>query len=195
MTPAPSLLNRLYSWLPLLPLLLLLAGAYWLNQQVLPLAVKADNSKRHDPDFIVSDFNALALDVNGLPQHRLAAHEMIHYPDDDSLHLERPVLTSLQPNRPVTVTRAQTGLVNDRGDEVFLRGDVLITRAAAAQSSERTYSTTYLHVLPNRDWADTDRPVVIADAHNLIHAVGMEMDGRAQITKLTQVSSQHEPDR
>ncbi|MBI5919807.1 MAG: LPS export ABC transporter periplasmic protein LptC [Nitrosomonadales bacterium] len=187
--------RRLYSWLPLAPLLLLLGGTYWLNQQIQPLPPKPDDSKRHDPDYIVSNFSATTLDKQGSPHHTLSARQMLHYPDDDSLHLERPQLVSLHQGTPTLITHAQTGLVSHKGDEVFLRGDVYVVRKSTNELSERTFTTTYLHVVPDQDRADTDRPVIIADAHNLIRAAGMEMDNKAQTVKLTQVRSQHEPAR
>lgn len=185
--------EKLRNWLPLLPLVLLLAGTYWLKQQVGPRLIQPDNSKRHDPDFIVSDFNATTLDEHGKPHHRLKAHEMRHFPDDDSLHLEQPEIISLVPDRPMLRTTAQTGVSYHR-EEAILRGDVRIVRAANATTSERVFTTTYLRVLPTQDWAETDRPVTMSDAHNLINAVGMTMDGKTHITKLlAQVRSEHVP--
>jgi len=43
------------SWLPLTPLLLLLAGTWWLNQQVQPLP-QVQSQQRHDMDYYVDNF-------------------------------------------------------------------------------------------------------------------------------------------
>jgi len=57
-----------------------------------------------------------------------------------------------------------------------------------------TLQTDYLRVVPDRDWAETDRPVLIFDVRNTIHAVGLEMDNNARTLKLlSQVRSVHEP--
>ena len=187
-------LQRLREWLPLLPLLLLLAATYWLNQQVQPLPPNPDSSKRHDPDFIINKFSATTLNEQGVPRFLLSAQKMVHYPDDDSTHLDEPQLSSFNAGRPPVYTFARRGEVSSKGDEIFLLDDVKLVRAASTTQSEMTLTTTYLHVIPDRDLADTDRPVTMIDAHNIVHSVGMQFDNKANIMKLlAQVKSQHDP--
>ena len=187
-------LQRLREWSPLLPLLLLLAATYWLNQQVQPLPPKPDTSKRHDPDFIISKFSAATLNEHGVPRFLMSAQKMVHYPDDDSTQLDEPQLSSFIAGSPPVYAFAKQGEVSSKGDEIFLRDDVKLVRAASTTQSEMTFTTTYLHVLPDRDLADTDRPVTMTDAHNLVHAVGMQLDNKARIIKLlAHVRSQHDP--
>jgi lipopolysaccharide export system protein LptC len=189
----PSALDRLRPWLALLPLLLLLGATYWLNQQVHPLSLHADENKRHDPDVIVSDFSATALNEKGVPHFVMAAKEMVHFPDDDSTHLANLQLRSLYQNQPPVYTSARQGEISKKGDEVFLRGEVKLVRAASAGQSEMTFATDYLHAVPGQDLADTGAPVTMTDAHNVIHAVGMKFDSRARTIKLlAQVRSLHE---
>ena len=187
-------LQRLREWSTLLPLLLLLAATYWLNQQVQPLPLKPDRNKPHDPDFIISNFSATTLNQEGVPRFLMSAQKMVHYIDDDSTHLEEPQLTSFFPGRPDVHTSARRGEVSSKGDEVFLYDDVRLMRAASATQSEMTLTTTYLHVVPDPELADTDRPVTMTDAYNLVHAVGLQLDNKARVIKLlAQVTSRHEP--
>ena len=187
-------LQRLREWSPLLPLLLLLAATYWLNQQVQPLPPKPDTSKLHNPDFIISKLAATTLNEQGAPRFLMSALNMVHYPDDDSTHLEEPQLSSLYADRPAVYTSARRGEISSKGNEVFLRDEVKIVRAASAAQSEMTITTAYLHVVPDRDWADTDRPITMVDARNSINAVGMQFDNKARSVKLlAQVKSRYEP--
>ena len=193
-----SLLDRLRAWSALLPLLLLLAAAYWLNLQVQPLPAKADINNRHDPDFIVNNFSATTLNEQGTPRFMIAAQKMLHYPDDDTTLLEAPQLTSLLPDRPALYVSASNGSISGKGDEVFLRDEVKIIRAASGQSygrgqSEQVFTTTYLRIVPDLDLADTDQAVTLTDAHNRISAVGMRLDNKARIIQLlSQVTSTHD---
>ena len=187
-------LQRLREWSPLLPLLLLLAATYWLNQQVQPLPPKPDSSKRHDPDFIISKFVATTLNEQGLPRFLMSAKKMVHYPDDDSTHLEEPQLSSLYPDRPAVYTSSRRGEVSSKGDEVFLRDEVKLVRMPGPTQSEMAITTAYLHVVPDRDWADTDLPITLVDAHNIVNAVGLQFDNKARMVKLlAQVRSRYEP--
>lgn len=187
-------LQRLREWSPLLPLLLLLAATYWLNQQVQPLPPKPASDKHHDPDFIISKFSATTLNAQGVPRFIMSAQKMAHYPDDDSTHLEEPQLSSFNAGRPPVYTYARQGEVSSKGDEIFLRDEVKLVRAASATQSEMTFTTAYLHVIPDLDLADTDRSVTLMDAHNIVNAVGMQFDNKARIMKLlAQVKSQYDP--
>lgn len=181
------------SWLPLLPLLLLLAATYWLNQQVQPLA-QIQSQQRHDIDYAVDNFSAVTLNVQGQPRFMLNAEKLWHYPDDDTTHLQMPYLTSLYADRPPTVTSARTGMISTKGDEVFLYDEVRVLRPASAGFVEQRFTTDYLHVIPDRDWAESDQAVVMTNQFNVIRAVGMELDNKARTVKLlSRVRATHEP--
>ncbi len=189
----PTTLDRLRAWFALLPLLLLLAAAYWLNQQVQPLPPTPDGAARHDPDFIVSQFSATTLSEQGAPRFMLAGQKMLHYPDDDSTHLEAPRITSLAADRPTLYVTAKRGTMLGKGDEIFLNDEVKIVRAASMGQSELVFVTSYLRVIPEHGLADTDQAVTMTDAHNQISAVGMQLDHKSRVIKLlAQVRSAHE---
>ena len=191
-----TLASRARYWLPLLPLLGLLGVTYWLNRQVQPELTKPGNGKRHDPDAIMGNFSAIKLNEQGKPHFIMAAKKMQHYPDDDSTVLEVPRLTMLSVQHPATHIIAREGIVSSKGDEVFLRHDVEVLREASVQREELTLHTEYLHIIPDRDWADTDRAVTIVEAHNTVHATGLEMDNKARTIKLlSQVRSEHVPSK
>ena len=188
--------SRARYWLPLFPMLGLLGVTYWLNQQVQPESAKLDSSKRHDPDAIMENFSAIRLNELGAPRFIMAAKKMQHYQDDDSTTLEVPRLTTLSAENPAIHIVARQGIVSSRGDEVFLHHDVEVLREASAQQEELTLHTEYLHIIPDRDWADTDHAVTIVDAYNTVHAIGLEMDNKARTLKLlSQVRSEHVPSK
>jgi lipopolysaccharide export system protein LptC len=181
------------AWLPLLPLILLLLATYWLNLQVQPLA-QVQSQQRHDVDYVVDHFSAVTLSLQGQPRFTLSAEKLWHYPDDDTTHLQMPRLTSLYADRPPTVTTAQTGKVSSQGDDVYLYDEVRVVRPAADGIGEQRFATDYLHVVPDRDWAETDQSVVMTNPNNTLRAVGMELDNKARTAKLlSRVRATHEP--
>ncbi len=189
------IVSRIRHWLPLLPLLALLAATYWLNQQVLPGSVQPE-SKRHDPDAIMENFSATNLNVQGKPNFILAAKKLQHYPDDDSTTVDEPHITMLSPGQPVIHATAEHGTVSSNGDEVFLRDNVKVLRAASAQQGQMTLQTQYLHIIPDQDLANTDRAVTIVDTHSIVHATGMEMNNKTRTLKLlSQVNSEYVPNK
>ena len=185
---------RFRYWLPLLPLLVLLAFVYWLDSQVQQEGSTASHNQRHVPDVIMSNFSATKMDQQGVPRFFLSAQHLRHYPDNDSTELELPRLTMLTEARPEVHMVGKRGLISSRGDEVIFRDDVRVMRAASADQSALTLHTQYLRVLPDLDLANTDQAVTIVDANNTVHAIGLEMDNKARILKLlSHVRSEHLP--
>ncbi|MFA6970280.1 MAG: LPS export ABC transporter periplasmic protein LptC [Gallionella sp.] len=189
-----NVVSRSRYWLPLLPLLALLAFVYWLDQQVQQEVAMAVNNQRHDPDGIMDNFHATTMDKQGMPRTLLSAKQLRHYPDHDSTELDLPRLTMLSAEHPPVHMNGMHGNISSKGDEVIFQDDVSVLRDAAGDQSVMTLRTEYLRVLPNRDWANTDLPVTIVDANNTVHAIGMEMDNKTRILKLlSQVRSVHLP--
>ncbi|MDH4285078.1 MAG: LPS export ABC transporter periplasmic protein LptC [Gallionellaceae bacterium] len=187
-------LQKLREWLPLLPLLLILAAAYWLNQQVQPLPDSSSSEKRHDPDFIIDKFTATTYDEQGTPRFLMTAQKMTHYPDNDSTHLEEPRLTSFFPERPAVYATAKRGEVSSKGEEVFLHDDVRVVRAATPRQGEMVLTTSYLHVVPERDVADTNQPVTMTESLSVVHSVGMRLDHKIRTVQLlSQVKGYYAP--
>lgn len=190
---APRFIEKARAWLPLLPLLLLLAATYWLNQQVQPLP-QVQSQQRHDIDYEVDNFSAVTLNLEGKPRFTLTAEKLWHYPDDDTTHLQLPRISSLYSDRPPTLTSAQTGTISSKGDDVYLYDEVRVVRPASGDVGEQSFATDYLHVVPDRDWAETNQAVVYTSQYNTIRAVGMELDNKARTAKLlASVRATHEP--
>jgi lipopolysaccharide export system protein LptC len=184
--------SRWRHWLPLFPLLALLAFVYWLDKQVQVEAVIAVNKQRHDPDGIMDNFHATKMDMQGVPRFILIAQQLRHYPDHDTTELELPRMTMLTAQSPPVHMNGMRGSISSQGDEVIFRENVSVVREAAGDQSAMTLRTEYLRVLPNQDWANTDKPVTIVDANNTVRAIGMEMDNKTRILKLlSQVRSEH----
>jgi lipopolysaccharide export system protein LptC len=171
-----------------------LGATYWLNQQVLPEPTKPDSQNRHDPDAIIENFTATKLDEQGAPNFIMAATQMLHYPDDDSTSLEMPRVTMLSAEQPTIHAVAKHGDISSKGDVIILHGDVEVLRESSAKLSGLTLQTDYLRIIPDQDLINTNRPVVVVDAHNIFHATGLEMDNKTRTLKLlSQVRSEHVP--
>jgi len=176
--------DRLTAWFPLLLLAILAALTFWLNRIVQPTATVHDGSARHDPDYIVDKVSAIRMAQDGKIKHTLTADKMIHYPDDDSTRLTSPTFINYATTTaPITIT-AQEALVSKNGDDVYFKDDVRVTRAAYDSRSKLVMHTDYLHVIPDKNIAQTDRPVTITDVNTVVHAVGLELNSETRILRL-----------
>jgi len=130
MTPITAL-NRLAV---IAGLLALVALTWWLPQRLEIEATPSDAALRHDPDYIIEHFTAIAMDTSGWRKHELRADKLTHYPDDDSTVLVKPYLIQYVPDGPPTHTRADMGYTNSEGKEILMRGNVRVTRGSASRT-------------------------------------------------------------
>lgn len=178
------LTDRLVRWYPALFLALLAGLTSWLDQKVQPPPVPRDGSTRHDPDVIVEGFAAVKLYPDGTRRHALNGRRMVHYPDDDSTQVEDPEFFHYAPPATPVHATADRALVSRNGDNVYFTGDVRINRAAYAAEPPLGLVTDFLHIIPDRDLARTDKPVTMTRGTLRAQGVGMEFDNRARTLKL-----------
>src|SRR4030095_11093372 len=67
------------------------------------------NKRRHDPDYIVSNFTATTYDAEGRALSVLSAARMVHFPDDDTTELQAPHMVQTKPQEPRMTVRAERG--------------------------------------------------------------------------------------
>jgi lipopolysaccharide export system protein LptC len=176
--------ERLTAWFPLFLLAGLAALTFWLDRAVQPPAPGHPGILRHDPDYFVDGLSMTRTAPDGSVKHTLSAQRMVHYPDDDTTHIETPRFVSYATRRaPVTIT-AQRALVSSEGEHIHFHDDVRLTRSAVADRSELVVRTSYLHVVPDRNIARTDRAVTISDATATVSAVGLELNSETRVLKL-----------
>ena len=65
------------------------------------------SSRRHDPDYLVSNFVTTTYNRDGRVETVLAAAEMQHYPDDDSTDLMSPRVEQARPAQPALCDRVR----------------------------------------------------------------------------------------
>ena len=189
-----SLSKRSVIVFPLVLLSILALLTFWINHIVQPPKPKLDGSSRHDPDYIMNNFVTTQTDINGDLRYKLAAVEMIHYPDDDTTNLQRPRYTQFAVGQPYTQAEGLRGYVSSDGEEVQLVDNVKVTRQAFAEKGEMTVETEYLNIRPNEELVRTQSPVIIRQApKTVIYATGMIYEKKNRtVTLLHKVRAHYE---
>lgn len=177
------LLSRLATWFPVLLLATLAMLTYWLDAQVQGNG-RGDGTGAKDPDYFLEDFSATSFGKDGSMIQQLAAKKLIHYPDGQPTQVVAPQLTDTQPGKPPLRVRAEKGEVSGDNEHVYLSGNVVAERDAAAGQGKVTLASDYLHVQPSLERADTNRRVTITDAMGTHVGGAMEADNKARTLKL-----------
>lgn len=183
------------SWLPLGALALLVALTAWLDQLVQPEGARDDGKARHDPDLIVEKLSARKYGDDGRTLYTLAARKMVHYPDDESAHLETIDFEAFEPRQPRVTISSKTGRMLEGGDKIWFEGDVVLVREADNRYGASRLTTERLLVLPDTRVARTTGPVLLENPAARIEASGLELNNQTRILKLERVRATYKPRR
>lgn len=158
------------------PLALMLALAlltFWLDR-ALREEQGTPSQRRHEPDFVVSNFTITRYDRDGRVESTLTAKKMVHFPDDDSTELEAPLIVQTKPGEARMTMSAQRGSLSQDGADVFLFDKVRLTREAKPPNPEQRMETEFLHIVRDKSLVRTDREVAIYEESRHLTARGME---------------------
>ena len=161
----------------LFPLALMLSLALltlWLDHQVRVEGPSHASTRRHDPDYLVTNFITTTYNREGRVETVLAAAQMQHYPDDDSTDLVAPRVEQARPLQPRFTVRADRGKISREGDEIFLYDNVVLVREADSEHPEARMTTSFLHILRDKALVRTDREVVFSEPGRTLTGRGME---------------------
>jgi lipopolysaccharide export system protein LptC len=171
-------------WLPLVILLVLAVLSFWIERSV-QVAPNGTPAARTEPEGIMENFEALRTDPAGRPQYRLSAKRLKHYTGSRLTEMESPRFAHLDPQAGEISAVARQATVSSDGNEVDLRGDVNVVRAARAGQSAMSLRTARLLVFPERDLLRAPGTVDIRDATLTLRAGAMEYNARQRVIKLT----------
>src|SRR5215218_5070345 len=173
-TGGRSVLDRITAWSPVLLLGGLAALTYWLDAQVQPPPPRRDGSERHDPDIYVEGFRAVELDTSGRPRQLIAGKRALHFGDDQTTEIVDPLLSQTEAGKPAfRITALKGTLSGDRKQASFAGSVKAIREAGPTQPGEApagpvTVTTEYLHVVPDKEFASTDKAVTIEEPRGII---------------------------
>ena len=177
-----------------LALMLVLALLTFYLERIVREDETTPNKRRHDPDYIVTNFTATTFDAEGRPLSVLSATRMEHFPDDDTTELRAPRVVQTKPEEPRMTVSAERGAVSANGEEIFLYDNVVLVREADKERPEARLTTSFLHVLRERNLVRTDREVLIVEDSRSLSGRGMEYDNESRVfTLMADVRGRFEP--
>lgn len=175
--------ERLASWFAIVLLAAVLATSYWYAQTLRAGAVAA-TGRVGAVDFFAEDIALTGFDSQGRPHYRLFADRMTHFVNSDDVDLDHPRLLSLRLDQPQVQATALRAHAINNAQTVQMRGDVVITRAAAPGRDAMKMQTEELWSIPDEDRFWTDEPVRLESGRSVMTARGMDFDNIARRVQL-----------
>jgi lipopolysaccharide export system protein LptC len=116
-------------------LIVLAFGSWWLVRLTTETEAEFDGKLRHDPDFIVEEFEGTVMTARGKPQYEMQAKRLVHFGDDGSSEIEQPYLIQYNPDRAPLHASAKKGFVPKGTEFVKLMGDVHVAQGRDPRSA------------------------------------------------------------
>jgi len=179
--------DRLSIYLPIAVMALMALGTYWLVQNTpKPIASPVERSSRSDPDYYMKDFSVTTFVEAGRLKSEVFGTAARHYPDTDTLEIDRVRIRSFDDQGRLTTATANRGLTNGDATIVELFGNALLIRAAQPGSDgvvqpRIEFRGEYLHSNTKTERVKSDKPVELRRGNDVFVGDTMDYDNLGQV--------------
>ena len=135
------------SYLPVLLMGALALGTWWLVNVSPPPEVQREPAPpRHEPDYTMQHFTVQRFASDGRLRVQIEGAEMRHYPDTDTLEIDRVTIRAWSPAGQPTVATAERAIANGDASEVQLLGGARVVREGDLPSDRIEFEDVGLEV-------------------------------------------------
>lgn len=164
------------TYLPLLLMLLLALGTWWLVKNTPGPAEPAPAAQtREEPDYTMHAFVVERFDKLGRLKLQLRGQQLRHYSGTDIVEVDRPQLRAVAEDGRVTLAQARRAVANGDGSEVQLIGDAQVD-SAGPRGEPVQFRGDFLHAFLNTERLRSHLPVTVISGGSEFHAAGMDYD-------------------
>jgi len=183
--------DQLSLYLPVLLMGWLALGTWWLVRNApMPQVTAVERGPSHQPDYFMKSFSVKSFDAQGRLQSEVQGDVARHFPDTDTLEIDKARMRSVSPEGQVTLATADRALTNADASEVQLFGNAVVTReplparAGAVAQPRMEFRSEFLHAYTKTERVRSDKPVILIRGKDQFTADGMDYDNLDQVMQL-----------
>ena len=166
--------DRVAVYLPILLMGLLALGSWWLVRNAPSVPSDTQQAPRgHEPDYFMQNFSVKNFGADGALLSEVRGDMGRHYPDTDTLEIDRMRLRSVD---------AAGRLTHASSERARVVRDAAI--GASAAQPQLSFEGEYLHVWPQLERVRSNRPVTLTRGKDQFTADGLEYDNLAQVLQM-----------
>ena len=148
---------------------------------------KPEVARRHVPDYTMNGFTVQRFANAGALSVQIEGDTLRHYPDTDTLEIDKVHIRSITPEGRVTLAWAEKALSNGDGSEVQLTGDARVLREAYnggdAHEAPINFRGEFLHVFLRTERLSSHLPVVITRDATEVRGASMTYDNLTRVAQ------------
>jgi len=177
-------------YLPVLLMGLLAMASYWLLRATpMPEPPPEERELLHEPDYYMQRFSVKVFDANGRIKSEVYGTEGRHYPDTDTLEVDKARIRNYSPEGLLTTATAQRVTSNGDSTEFILEGNAVVVRQAGKNADGKRlprleFHGEYLRVLTQWDALLSDQPVLLIRDNDQMRADSLLYRGDRQAAVL-----------
>jgi lipopolysaccharide export system protein LptC len=159
--------DRISIYLPLLLMGGVALGTYWLVRNT-PVASTPEAARpvSHESDYFMRRFTMKSYGEDGKFKSELYGVEARHYPDSDTMEIDKARMRSVSPESRLTTATANKAITNSDASEVQLIGNAIVVREPMRDASGKDlprmeFRGEFLHVFVNDERVRSHKPVVL----------------------------------
>ncbi|RQO53585.1 LPS export ABC transporter periplasmic protein LptC [Variovorax sp. KBW07] len=162
-----DVLDRATIYLPIILTAAVALGTYWLVRNAPKLlAPAAKVAPTHEPDYFMRDFVIKNFLPSGELRSELHGVEGRHYPDTDTIEVDKVRMRSVSPEGLVTRSTANRGLSNSDGSEIQLFGNAIVIRDPSVAPNGKPmprleFRGEFLHTFLDTERVVSNKPVTL----------------------------------
>lgn len=185
-----KILERLTLYLPTILMGLMALGTYWLVRSTPSFSEPAQQEVvSQDPDFVLEKFSIKTFDKTGQLRSELFGDVARHFPDRDTVEVDRVKILNFNTAGHVTTATASKAITNSDASEVELIGNAVVVREARTDGSGEviptmSYRSDYLHAYMDEERITSHKPVELLRGQDRFTADSMNYSNSQQVLSL-----------
>lgn len=172
-------------YLPVLLMALLALGSWWLvrNAPSVPKTV-VERAATHDPDYTMTQFMVKDFDQRGRMQSEIRGVRADHFPDTDTMEIQKVDMRGYAPDGTQTTAVAHKGISNADASEVQLWGNAVVVRKPQPPKQPMQFEGEFLHVWTREERVKSHLPVVLTQGRDRFTAEQLDYDNVSRIAQM-----------
>jgi lipopolysaccharide export system protein LptC len=173
------------AYLPLLLMALLALVTWWLVQNTpRPVEPGEPGPARHEPDYTMQGFTLQRYAADGSLRVKVQGTQMRHYPDTDTIEVDRVTINAYAPTGRVTVATAERAVANADATELQLIGRAHVVYEAREGTAPFEFESEFLHLFTRTEQLRSNRPVRMHQGSNELTMATLDYDHLTQTARL-----------
>lgn len=172
-------------YFPVMLMGLLALGSWWLvrNAPSVPKEVVAKTTSNL-PDYTMAHFSVKDYDANGRMQSEVTGESAAHYPETDTLEIQRVMLRGYALDGTRTTATGNKGVSNADASEVQLWGNAVVVRDQHPSRPVMRFESEFLHAWTREERVKSHLPVVVMQGHDKFTGDSLAYDNINQAVQM-----------